>query len=311
MTAPLVQIEDVAKTWRGGARALDGVSLQIAEGEIFGLLGPNGAGKTTLLSILLGLARKDRGTVRVAGRDVDRERAALRAVCGLAPQDLAFYPTLTVLENLHFYAAAGGLDRSRRRARVDEAVARTQLAAHTRQRADRLSGGLQRRLNLAIALLGAPRLLCLDEPTAGVDPQSRAFLLDVVRELARGGTTVVYTSHYMDEVQQVCSQLAILDHGRVLAQGPLTALLAADRALHVTLSGAAPPALMHELRQRFGGAEVEGAEIALPVQDPLAAAAGLREVLARHGLGVAAIRHGHGDLEGLFLRLTQRRLRDG
>ena len=223
----LIEISGVRKRYaHSETPALDGIDLQIPLGSIFGLLGPNGAGKTTLLSILLGLLRKDAGTIRVAGHDVDRERSAIRALCGLAPQEFGFYPMLTAGENLRFYAAAGGLAGSQLTERIHFAADATQLGDHLSKRADQLSGGLKRRLNLALALLHAPRVLLLDEPTVGVDPQSRAFILDVIRrQRDEHGLTVIYTSHYMDEVQQLCDRAAILDQGRVLVEGNLSDLL--------------------------------------------------------------------------------------
>jgi len=223
----LIEIDAVTKRYRGAdTAALDRVSLTVEPGTIFGLLGPNGAGKTTLISILLGLVRKDGGAVRVAGHDMDRELPAIRRLCGLAPQDLGFYPMLSVEENLRFYGGAGGLAGAALAQRVDFACDTAQLGEHRDKRAERLSGGLKRRLNLALSLLHAPRILVLDEPTVGVDPQSRAFILEVIRRLRQEqGLTVIYTSHYMDEVQQLCDRAAILDQGRVLAQGTLRELL--------------------------------------------------------------------------------------
>ena len=223
----LIEIDAVTKRYRGAeAAALDGVSLAVEAGTIFGLLGPNGAGKTTLISVLLGLVRKDAGSVRIAGHDMDRELRAVRRLCGLAPQELGFYPMLTVEENLRLYGGAGGLAGSALARQVDFACDTAQLSAQRGKRAAVLSGGLKRRLNLAISLLHAPQILVLDEPTVGVDPQSRAFILGVIRQLRETqGLTVVYTSHYMDEVQQLCDRVAILDQGRVLAQGTLRELL--------------------------------------------------------------------------------------
>jgi len=228
----LIEISGVAKRYRGaGSAALDGVSLAIPAGSIFGLLGPNGAGKTTLISILLGLVRKDQGAVHVAGHDMDRELPAIRRLCGLAPQDLGFYPMLTVEENLRFYGAAGGLAGAALAQRIDFACDTAQLGEQRRKRADALSGGLKRRLNLALSLLHAPRILVLDEPTVGVDPQSRAFILAVIRRLRQEqGLTVLYTSHYMEEVQELCDRVAILERGRVLAEGTLAELLGAPQA---------------------------------------------------------------------------------
>jgi ABC-2 type transport system ATP-binding protein len=228
----LIEISGVSKRYRHAtAPALDGVQLEIPQGAIFGLLGPNGAGKTTLISILLGLVAKDSGRVHVAGHDMDRELPAIRRLCGLAPQDLGFYPMLTVEENLRFYGAAGGLAGDALAQRLRFALDTAQLGEHRGKRASALSGGLKRRLNLALSLLHAPRILVLDEPTVGVDPQSRAFILSVIVKLRQEqGLTVIYTSHYMEEVQAICDRVAILDQGRVLTQGTLAELLAAPQA---------------------------------------------------------------------------------
>jgi ABC-2 type transport system ATP-binding protein len=227
-----IEISGVTKRYRGAPQpALAGVDLAIPEGAIFGLLGPNGAGKTTLISVLLGLVAKDAGAVRVAGHDMDRELPAIRRLCGLAPQELGFYPMLTVEENLRFYAGAGGLAGAARDQAVAFARDAAQLAEQRGKRADALSGGLKRRLNLALSLLHAPRILVLDEPTVGVDPQSRAFILSVIRRLRdERKLTVIYTSHYMEEVQEICDRVAILDQGRVLAEGTLADLLGGPRA---------------------------------------------------------------------------------
>ncbi|MGH8441783.1 MAG: ABC transporter ATP-binding protein [Nevskiaceae bacterium] len=228
----IIDVDGVSKRYRDASGpALDGVRLAVPEGSIFGLLGPNGAGKTTLISIMLGLVRKDAGSVRVAGHDMDRALPAIRRLCGLAPQDFGFYPMLTVAENLNFYGAAGGLAGEALTQRVAFASDAAQLGEHHGKRAEVLSGGLKRRLNLALALLHAPRILVLDEPTVGVDPQSRAFILDVIRRLRdEQKLTVLYTSHYMDEVQEICDRVAIVDAGKVLAEGTLAGLLGAPGA---------------------------------------------------------------------------------
>ena len=204
---------------------LDKMSLDIPDGGVFGLLGPNGAGKTTLISVLAGQlrGRRDemRGRVRIEGR------------VGLVPQDYAFYSMLTGLENLRFFAAVQGLGGAELRQRVEAVAAFSRIESVLARRAGQLSGGLKRRLNLAIGLLTEPEVLLLDEPTVGVDPQSRAFLLESIRSLARPGRTIVYTSHYMEEVQEICDRVAIMDAGRVLISGTLAELLEA--------AGSAPP----------------------------------------------------------------------
>jgi ABC-2 type transport system ATP-binding protein len=219
----LIEITRVCKRYPGSERAaLDELSLRVPPGTIYGLLGTNGAGKTTLLSILTGVRRKDSGEVRIDGLDPVSDLSAIRRRIGYVPQDLAFYPALTVQENLEIFAVLAGS----RAQEVREAIDAAQLADHAGKRAQALSGGLQRRLNLAIGLLGLPKLLLLDEPTAGVDPQSRHFLLETVRRLRARGLTIVYTSHLMEEVQRLCDRVAIIDHGKLVIEGTIAELLA-------------------------------------------------------------------------------------
>ena len=193
--------------------ALDQVTLDIPGGGVFGLLGPNGAGKTTLIAVLTGQLRAASGHFTLDGRT------------GLVPQEYALYPMLTCRENLRFFAAVQGLQGERLRQRIESVATFARIEGVMARRAGQLSGGLKRRLNLAIGLLTEPEVLLLDEPTVGVDPQSRAFLLESIRSLAAPGRTIVYTSHYMEEVQAICDRVAVLDAGRVLVSGTLTELL--------------------------------------------------------------------------------------
>ncbi|MDR2000107.1 MAG: ABC transporter ATP-binding protein [Zoogloeaceae bacterium] len=211
--------------------ALTDVSFAATRGQVLGLLGPNGAGKTTLIALLAGLLRLQAGEITVDGLPLAATRARKPTRIALAPQEYAFYPSLTVTENLDCFAGVGGLFGSRRQQRIGECLAFVQIERHAHTRAARLSGGLKRRLNLAIALLHEPELLLLDEPTVGVDPQSRVFLLDAIRKLAQSGCAVIYTSHYMEEIEAIADYAVFLDEGRVVKQGPLAELLAeADAA---------------------------------------------------------------------------------
>ncbi|MDB5896799.1 MAG: transporter ATP-binding protein [Ramlibacter sp.] len=200
--------------------ALRGMDLRLQRGQAVGLLGPNGSGKSTLISLLAGLRQPQQGRIEVAASD--RRRVAW------VPQETAFYPDLTCRENLAFFAAMLATPRAQAARRIDEAIATCMLAEFADRRARHCSGGVRRRLNLAIALLQQPEVLLLDEPTAGVDPQSRAFLLERVRELVAAGTAVLYATHYMEEVSAVCSDIVVLDHGQVLAVGDLATLLRGD-----------------------------------------------------------------------------------
>ena len=209
-----VKIEDLSFRYPDRDEpALDKVTLAIPGGGVFGLLGPNGAGKTTLIAVLTGQLRGASGRFTLDGRT------------GLVPQEYALYPMLTCRENLRFFAAVQGLQGARLRQRIEAVATFARIEGVMGRRAGQLSGGLKRRLNLAIGLLTEPEVLLLDEPTVGVDPQSRAFLLESIRSLAAPGRTIVYTSHYMEEVQAICDGAAILDAGRVLVAGTLTELL--------------------------------------------------------------------------------------
>ncbi len=210
--------------------ALDKLSLSVRDGSLFGLLGPNGSGKTTLISILAGTLTSSAGQVAVGGNDLPAARAAAQALCALVPQEYAFYPTLTVAENLIFFADVQSIPRMERGGRIGDALVVAGLENAAATRAERLSGGMKRRLNLAIGLLNRPRLLLLDEPTVGIDPQSRRFILESIQRINRGGTTVVYTSHYLEEVEALCDDIGILDDGRLIAHGTREQL-AGERSL--------------------------------------------------------------------------------
>jgi len=197
--------------------ALNGVSLTLSRGQSLGLLGPNGSGKSTLINVLLGLRTPQSGTVQRLGDPPP--------TIAWVPQEYAFYPQLTCLENLRFFVGMLGLPRAERDSRVAQVTAACVLEEFANKQARHCSGGVRRRLNIAIALLQRPDILLLDEPTVGVDPQSRAFLLDQVRQFVQQGTTIVYATHYMEEVSAVCSEILLLDHGRVLAHGDVQTLL--------------------------------------------------------------------------------------
>lgn len=196
--------------------AVDGVCFAVQEGETYGLLGPNGAGKTTAISMVVGILDPDAGEVRVDGRPVTTK---VKATIGYVPQELAVYPDLTARENLRFFATLYGLRRAEARRRTAEVLELVGLSDRAGEAVSTFSGGMSRRINIAIGLLNRPRLLVLDEPTAGVDPQSRNSILDSVQRLAAGGVAVLYTTHYMEEAQRLCDRVGIIDRGRMLAEG--------------------------------------------------------------------------------------------
>ena len=285
--------------------ALADVSLAVPRGCVLGLLGPNGAGKTTLISHLSGALAVQSGDIRIDGQPLQQVRAKAPTRIAVAPQDQAFYPMLTVAENLACFAAAGGLSGARKKSRIDTCTQFAQLEQFSGVRAERLSGGLKRRLNLAIALLPEPELMLFDEPTVGVDPQSRAFILDAIKSLAQAGAAVIYASHYMEEIEAIADRVAILDQGRVLREGPLDALLS-QSAMLLTL---AADGLDAQMLSRFGTVEQGAAHWRIHLN----AGTGPGPVLAAleaEGIEVRQAEFGRHDLEQLFMALTHRSLRD-
>lgn len=220
----LLEARHLRKSY-GPTLAVDDVSLTVSPGEVIGLLGPNGAGKTTTMMMLAGLLRPDAGSVRIEGGSFDTDARKLRRGLGVVPQELAVYPELSAEENLTFFGRLYDVPARRLAERVDRVLDLTGLTDSRRAAVRTFSGGMKRRLNVGIALVHEPKCLILDEPTVGVDPQSRAHLLEQVRRLAHDSIGVIYASHYMEEVQAVCDRIVILDHGRVIAHDTLDGLL--------------------------------------------------------------------------------------
>ncbi len=238
MPNAVLEVTDIRKRF-GSTVALDGVSLTVEAGEVFGLLGPNGAGKTTLLSIAAGLTRADSGSVNLFGKPFTRDDREMRHLIGIGTQDLSIYPDLTASENLRFFGKLYGLRGKQLESRVGEMLASVGLTDRANDRAGTFSGGMKRRLNLAVAVVHAPKLLILDEPTTGVDPQSRNHIFEQVKALNAAGLTVIYTSHYMEEVQTLCSRIAVLDNGLLRACDTLPNLLSRlDTTIRVTVTNA-------------------------------------------------------------------------
>lgn len=224
MPEPILIAQDLIKSF-GDVEAVKGVSLQIARGEVFGLLGPNGAGKTTTISMLSGLFPPSGGTITVDGLDLAKETHAAKAKMGLVPQDLALYPTLSARQNLTFWGRIYGLKGKQLQARVAEMLEMVSLTEKADKAIDTYSGGMKRRINIAAGLLHKPHILFLDEPTAGVDPQSRNAIFEGVEALNRAGMTVIYTTHYMEEAQRLCHRVAIVDLGKIIALDTPAALI--------------------------------------------------------------------------------------
>ena len=216
MNEPIVAVEGLVKRY-GDVVAADGISFEIQEGEIFGLLGPNGAGKTTTINVLCTYTEPTAGEVTVAGHSVTAEAEAVKRAIGVVPQDIALYPDLNAVENLRFFGRMYDVPKVRLEQRIGELLELVGLAEHARRRVEHYSGGMKRRLNLAVGLLSEPRFLMLDEPTVGVDPQSRNAIFENIQALNRQGLTILYTTHYMEEAELLCHRVAIMDEGRIIA----------------------------------------------------------------------------------------------
>lgn len=298
----IVKVTDVRHRYRGADRdALAGVSLSIAPGTCFGLLGPNGAGKSTLLGLLTGAIRLQHGDIEIMGANARNNLSAVRAASAIAPQDLAFYPALTGRENLEFFAGVQNVDGALRTTRIAEASAACQLDDVLDRRAETYSGGLKRRLNLAIALVGTPKILYLDEPTVGIDARSRALIVEAIAALKRSGVTIIYISHYMEEVEALCDAVAVIDHGSVVALERTQALVqrGAERRLRVTL--AAPLADNAAL----AGAEwLDATHFDVLLDGETALDAWLVQIRAAGG-HVARLDYGASKLETIYLGLLE------
>ena len=305
MAEPLLEVSNVSRRY-GRVEALRGVDFTVNAGELFGLLGPNGAGKTTLMGLLAGLADADGGAVTLAGRPLSTAARDLRTQVGLATQDLALYPELTARENIYFFGRLFSIPAQTLRLRAAKLLDSVELSAKADARVGTFSGGMKRRLNLAVAVLHEPILLLLDEPTTGVDPQSRNHIFELIRTLNKNGTAVVYTSHYMEEVERLCPRLAILDHGRVIACDELPALLRRlPCRIELGLSHQ-PPQLAAELRGLPGvsAAEARPGGLAVTAADAAEILPRLARAADAAGATVTRLDVRSPSLEELFLSLT-------
>ena len=303
MTNSAISIVDLEKTYAGGKRALDKVSLEIPRGSIFGLLGPNGAGKSTLINILAGLVRKTGGTANIWGFDIDEHPRNAKASIGIVPQEILFDAFFTPFETLELQAGLYGVPKSKRRTMELLCAVRLDDKAHAYSRT--LSGGMKRRLLVAKALVHTPPVLVLDEPTAGVDIELRAQLWEYVRELNAGGTTVVLTTHYLEEAEALCDRIAIVNGGQIVANDLTSTLLATaqDKILIVTTDADLGP-LPAGLGER---AVAKNARTLSITYDKREAQAGdILHKLTEAGIGIVDVSTREADLEDVFLKLTRR-----
>ena len=290
---------------------LDNVSLYVDRGSLLGLLGPNGAGKTTLISILTGVIGKDSGEVTVCGLDLDRELGRIQSRCSYVPQTLAFYPRMSARENLEYFGSLWGLRGRKLKERIAFSIDVGSMQAFVDKRVAAFSGGMKRRLNLAIGLLNEPDILYLDEPTVGVDTQSRNYILETIKRLNRERkTTIVYTSHYMDEIEQVSDRIAVIDRGRIILNDSKETILSRVDAVFLRVGEMKENVI--DALGRHRGIFVENGVVRISrderLEENMAAAF---TAFYQNRVAVQEIVFGHGTLEEFFLKLTNTQLRDG
>jgi ABC-2 type transport system ATP-binding protein len=308
----VLEVSNLRKTY-GSLKAVDDVSFSINAGEIFGLLGPNGAGKSTTINIIATTLQSDAGAVTVSRIPISRSAEYKRRI-GYVPQEISLADRLTARENLHFLGRLYDLGGDELRMRTDRALAGVGLGDRTNDLVRTFSGGMKRRLNIAAALLHEPDLILMDEPTAGVDPQARAYIFEIVEKLAAAGKAILYTTHYMEEAQRLCRRTAIIDHGKILAMGTLDELVRATNKKVALVVDALDmsPAAAEKLAAVLGNVpwtlKETAAHLSVPQEDQVL----LKAAKAAEGLGLhpTALRLAEPNLEDVFLELTGRALRD-
>jgi ABC-2 type transport system ATP-binding protein len=311
MTA--IHADNLVKTF-GDFKAVQGVTFDVPAGETFGLLGPNGAGKSTTISMLSCLLHPTSGDALVMGHSIVKAPQAVKAVIGVVPQDIAIYADLSARENLVFWGKMYGLRGETLRRRIDEVLEIITLTARQKDIAGTFSGGMKRRLNIGIALLHRPPIVIMDEPTVGIDPQSRRSILDSVKALNSQGTTVLYTTHYMEEVAELATHIAILDKGQVIASGThaeLTRIVGEMDRIDITVNEECPPML--DAWQKIDGVRsvlVPNGHITLLAEDSNGVLPRVFEAAGQFGVRITSIDIQEPNLESVFLHLTGRALRD-
>ncbi|MFC1465785.1 MAG: ABC transporter ATP-binding protein [Candidatus Brachytrichaceae bacterium NZ_4S206] len=311
----ILEARDLAKHY-GDIIAVKGVSFEIERGEIFSLLGPNGAGKTTTISMLSTLYTPTRGDAIIAGHSVTREPMAVRRIIGVVPQELALYEDLTARENLAFWGQMYGLSGRTLSQRIDEVLEQVGLTERAKDRVKTYSGGMKRRLNIGIGLIHKPQLLFMDEPTVGIDPQSRRAILDSIKELNRQGMTVLYTTHYMEEAQELSHRVGIMDHGELIAlgtQAELTRQVGESETLVVHLGAHEDAESVAQALRHIPGvlqASASDHQVALTTRQAKEILAPLVAQADARGIKIYSIDIREPNLEAVFLHLTGRALRD-
>jgi ABC-2 type transport system ATP-binding protein len=312
-TGTAIQVQRLKKNF-GDLTAVCGLSFEVPAGQIFSLLGPNGAGKSTTISMLAGLLQPSGGDARIQGHSIRQEPQAVKASLGMVPQEIALYPDLSARENLVFWGKMYGLRGAALARRVDEVLKIIGLTDRQKDRVGTFSGGMKRRVNIGAALLHKPQVIIMDEPTVGIDPQSRRHILDNVKELNRQGMTVLYTTHYMEEAQELSHQIAIMDQGRLIARGThaeLIQLVGEFDRLDLTLAGESTP--VRECWQNTPGVHsltAEDGRVTLLVDDSNLVLPRLFETASQMGGRITSVNIQEPNLEAVFLHLTGKALRD-
>ncbi len=310
----IVKMDQVTKKF-GDVTAVDRVSLEIREGEIFGLLGPNGAGKSTAINMITGLLTIDKGSISILGSDVRRDKMTAKSYVGIVPQDIAIYEDLTSLENVKFFASLYGLRGKELEAAALEALEFTGLSEKKKEFPKSFSGGMKRRLNIACAIAHKPRLIIMDEPTVGIDPQSRNHILQSVKQLNKQGSTIIYTSHYMEEVEEICTRIAIMDHGKVIALGTCRELenMVNDKdVVVVTVSDPVSKVNEKSIREIPGVENVAVGENTIKITraKEVTNLDRIIQYFIKNSFTIKSVESKTPDLETVFLSLTGRKLRD-
>jgi ABC-2 type transport system ATP-binding protein len=313
MNESAIHVEELYRYF-GDTKAVDGISFSVERGEIFSLLGPNGAGKSTIISILACLLQPDRGEALVMGHSVTESPQDVKAAIGVVPQEIALYEDLTARENLIFWGKMYGMRGSPLKQRVDEILELVGLTERQKERVGKYSGGMKRRVNIAVALLHKPPLIIMDEPTVGIDPQSRRSILDGIINLNREGISVLYTTHYMEEAQEISSRIAIMDKGKLIATGThreLVEIVGEQDRIDLQLSEV-PDSVLDSWRELGGVSQVSTADSSatLLVDDSNSVLPRVFDVATSAGLRVTSVEIQEPNLETVFLHLTGRELRD-
>ncbi len=309
----MIRVEGLTKSFQE-IQAVKGISFHVPKGQIYGLLGPNGAGKTTTLSVLSCLLQPDSGRVSIAGLDIATESLAVKARLGVVPQETALYEELSARENLRFWGGMYGLSGSRLKQSIERVLDQVGLTGRADEAVRRFSGGMTRRLNLALGLIHSPEVVLLDEPTVGIDPQARLNILEVIREVADAGATILYTTHYLEEAERLCDRIAIMDHGEILAEGSLEELkdMVGEEEV-ITVRGDFDLEDARAKVEAVAGVRVlssgEG-QLVLGASRAGRSAADLLAAVFGGGLAVEGVSIQPPSLQSLFLKLTGRELRD-